>query len=704
MTDAHDDARQWAWIAPDGGEASGRATDLAARLRSGALPPSTWVWRANWLEWMPATRVAALRVALPGDKVEPPREPRVGPHGLKPPPRPPLLPPPAPVRLPRPPGAGPEPPAAGGGAAHAADRPSSFGVLGRPRGASVLGPRGSPTGTSTLPRAPQPTLTDDPVGARTTLRPPGAVPPPPRGGPLVGAPRVRPEEEAVTVRRPPPALGSASASRDTLADVTERAPGPPPTVLPSELRPAVVLPGAPTAVTIQPASTEHGSRTSPAAVNFDSTLGSTPFEAVPEREPGPPSTTLESAGPPVSVPGPPPPSDALSPAPVQAGELVPVPSVPRAAWIGIFLLGAVVLLLSVGLTALVVGRLREGSETRASVPSAAVPPVASSAPAAQGCVPLAPAARLSSGVHRAVQPAFAELGAGERVAVGLAETPKVALGLVVNPATLDVERAFEQPGDDTVHGVVPLAAPGGPTFAVDRAGPDLTDVRTLSPGVVLGASGDDWVRVVGGRSEVLWAGAAADRVTEPRVARNDTGHLVTFRRGGLGGRVYYAWLAPDGKPLAPPVALEVPGVTQSGTPDAAAGPHGGLLAFAGRMSPKEPWRVLLATAPVGKKPLVKAFETPPGGAGGGSIAPSVSRLGSVGWILQWTEGTSGKYQVRVQRLSPALEPLGDAQQVSPKGANAGQGAAFAAGQRVLSVFVQTTAGHDELWGASLTCD
>ena len=78
-------------------------------------------------------------------------------------------------------------------------------------------------------------------------------------------------------------------------------------------------------------------------------------------------------------------------------------------------------------------------------------------------------------------------------------------------------------------------------------------------------------------------------------------------------------------------------------------------------------------------------------------------LGQNGWLLQWTEGASGQYQVRMARLGPELELLGEPRLVSPKGANAGQGSLFASGSRVLSVFVQTTAGHDELWGASFEC-
>jgi hypothetical protein len=81
----------------------------------------------------------------------------------------------------------------------------------------------------------------------------------------------------------------------------------------------------------------------------------------------------------------------------------------------------------------------------------------------------------------------------------------------------------------------------------------------------------------------------------------------------------------------------------------------------------------------------------------------VCGLGDGGFVLQWTEGKTAEYQVRVQRLGPDLELLGEGVPVSPKGANAGQGAVFARAPRALSLFVQTTQGHDELWGTSLEC-
>jgi hypothetical protein len=495
----------------------------------------------------------------------------------------------------------------------------------------------------------------------------------------------------------------------------------------------LVLPGAPTEVSIKSVPSEgavtkpapHGYAAAAAAApsllgkgpfapvpaapaaplggDLDETLGSTPFEVAAFVESGPPSTTLESA--------PPPPSEMerqqqLAPAPVTADALEDArpsrPPVPRAALVGLLLLAGVVLVLAAGVVVLVVTRMQKEPAVGSS--ASTQPPAPSAAPRPPGCELKAPAARLSTAVHRAVPPAFAELDASGRVAVGIAATPKSAAGLVVTLDTLDVTKVFDDSGTEALYGVVPFAAGGAPTFSVDRAGGALRGASTVAPDLAIGVAGVDLVRTKGGATTVVFPHAASDKVTDPRIAAGPAGHLVTFRRGGLSGRVLYGWLAPDGSPKGELSTLEVPGVAQSGTPDAALSAKGGLIAFAGRATAAAPWRVQLVAVSQGAAPVPKTFETPPGGAGGGSIAPSVSRLGEDGWILQWTEGTTGQYQVRVQQLNSSLEPVGKPRLVSPKGASAGQGAVLAVGAKVLSVFVQTTAGHDELWGASLRCD
>jgi hypothetical protein len=742
MSDAPDDASRWSWATPDGKTVTGAKGELMLALRSERLPAGTLVWRPGWAEWIPASRVTELKTVLPPGKAEqaqapklppptatskspatatpqpagavplnsqPPPAPVRGHSGRSPAPPAPVRaktgltqPPPAPVRghheLPRPKLSSPRVPTAAGPV------PTAPGAAVRPRGESILGPpreqmQHDPMRSSRPPRAPLNTLGyEEAPPNQATLRPPGAVPPPPRGGVGAGAPFVAPsrvEDELPTQRHQP--MSSAAPTQGSQAG----ADAPPPT----ELRSAVVLPTS----AVMPTSTEIGPTARGAPPDLDATLGSTPFEQPRPGEIPPPSTTLESAGPPPSslpepstasvagsssssVTGPPSSNIATTRPSLADGFKVPVPK-PVAIFFAIFIAG--ILLLATG--AIVFSPSRESTGATDASASPAERPLAP-----PGCTLVAPAARLATTVERSVQPALAELAPKERVAVGFASVPKVANGLLVRLDTLDAEKVFEEAGDAAVRSSAPRVTGGKAKFSVDRAGGELSGARTLADGSVLGFAGTDLVRLRGSAKAVLFPGAGAEKLTEPRSAVSAKGTLVTFRRGGLAGQVLYGWLSPDGTPNGKLVAINAPGIKFSGTPDAAANRQAGLVAFAGRPSENADWRVQLAPAG-GESVPAKVFEPPPGGSGGGNIAPTVSALGDAGWLLQWTEGAAGAYQVRLQRLGTKLEPLGEARLVSPKGANAGQGAVFATGSRVLSVFIQTTAGHDELWGATFEC-
>jgi len=719
MAEAPDDASRWSWVTRYGTVASGAKGELMLALRSEKIPPSTWVWRPTWAEWLPASRVTELRGVLPAELGEAPQAPRRSATQLAPPPipepgapppaRPPAAaghshPPPAPVRgasgTSRPPTAArSQPPPAPARHPQELARPNltsprvpsaagpvatTAGVEAPPRGVSILGPPRNEMMNTQPRRSPLPTLGGE-EGAlgRATLRPPGAVPPPPRSamGPSLGVAPPRLDEEQPTQRK----LAAPSAHADTEHDVPA----------PTELRPALVVPvfadGARPPASLAPVGASAAPF--PASHDFDVTLGSTPFESEKAREAPAPSTTLESALPL-------PPEKVSEPAPTLQQWLSL--DIPRDAQLTLAFFLIVVILGAVVMLAFVVARTKPptGAAGEAAVPSVSASEAAPSEP--PGCRLLSPAARLATTVERAVQPAFAELARGERLAVGFAPTPKSAAGLLVRLDNLDTERPFDQTGDAATRATVPVVKAGKTTFYVDHANSELSGARTLAEGVTLGFAGPDLVRVNGGQTTLLWSGAAAEKATDPRVASASGGTLVTFRRGGLTGQVLYGWLGKDGG-AAGLLAIEAPAVKFSGTPDAAASGENGLVAFAGRPSEKADWRIQLAKVPQKGRANARTFETPAGGPGGGNIAPALTALGPHGWLLQWTEGASGQYQVRMARLGPDLELLAEPRLVSPKGANAGQGSVFASGSRVLSVFVQTTAGHDELWGASFEC-
>jgi len=367
------------------------------------------------------------------------------------------------------------------------------------------------------------------------------------------------------------------------------------------------------------------------------------------------------------------------------------------------------------LSALLVVALLVSVATR---PSAAPAPVASAAPPAseavpppppeppvvpKGCTLAAPAAKLAPTIERSILPHLTSLPDG-RVAIGFASTRTRGAGIVVDPRTLDKEVISEERGGRRVRDVV-LASASPLSFVVNRDKGPLDATRSLAgaPNTVLGFSRSGISRSVdGGDLELLWK-VERDKVTEPRSASaGAAGSVVAFRRGGLGGEILLGWLGRDGMPTGSLEAVPA-GVRYVGTPAPAASASGVAVAFAGRNDEDEDWGIRLAFGALGTIPKrVTDFRVPPGGPGGGAIAPALAPLGD-GWLLQWTEGGPGNYQVRVQRLGADSEPLGDPVLTSPKGASAGQGALWVSGTRALSVYVLTVSGYDELWGAAVEC-
>lgn len=391
------------------------------------------------------------------------------------------------------------------------------------------------------------------------------------------------------------------------------------------------------------------------------------------------------------------------PAPLPASDVgLPAPALPR-----LRTPLTVVGLAAAGLLVLVVAVLLatgdDEDEASSAVPSAT--PSTSAPlrpPEPRGCRLAVPAAKLAATVERGVSPNLLALGNG-RVAVGFAAKPTQASGVVVDLRTLETQSTFDEPGTSAVRNVAALE---GGAFQVTREDDPLASPRSLDgqTATLLGFTKEGLARKRGRAApEVLWK-TQVDRVTEPRSARaGDAGYLVVFRRGGLGGAVVAGWLGPEASRKSELDVLAA-GVRYVGTPVAAAHPRSALVAFAGRDDESADWRIRLARAELGQPPRsVTDFALPEGGPGGGAIAPWLAPLEDGRWLLQWTEGGVGNYQVRVQALTSDLVPVGVPVLASPRGASAGQGALLVAERRVLSVFVLTVGGYDELWGAALEC-
>jgi hypothetical protein len=355
----------------------------------------------------------------------------------------------------------------------------------------------------------------------------------------------------------------------------------------------------------------------------------------------------------------------------------------------VLVLGGLLLMLA-GVLVLLISR-RPESAARAAAPSPSVPPEP------LGCRLAQPPSRISPKIERTVPISAVPTGDGS-IALAIADTKTSAAGWIYDVATGEATRPLLAPvgNDDVSH--VSAAEP----IVVDRASTDFAFARTLAAGLALGVGPAGILRRgADGASGVVWPIAAGVKVTPPRVAELDDGYFVAFRQGGAEGQLMTGWLKGDGSAQGELTAVS--GAPKSlGTPNVAQVGKSVVTLFAARVDKSAPYQIHAARAVFGQAPSpARALELP--AEGGGAIAPSLSALADGRLLVQYTDGNVGQYQVHVRLLGPDFQPLGEAVRISAKGANAGQGTIVVARRAAVSFFIQTTAGHDELWGASLSC-
>jgi hypothetical protein len=355
----------------------------------------------------------------------------------------------------------------------------------------------------------------------------------------------------------------------------------------------------------------------------------------------------------------------------------------------VLVLGGLLLML-LGALVVLIFRRAEASGVKTALPSA------SSVPAAPRCRLALPPSRIST-IERTVPIAAIPLDGG-KLALGIADTKTSAAGWVYDPIAGETQRKLEAPAGS---GDVTHVTPTEP-LVVDRAATDFAFAHTLSPGLALGVGPSGILRRGSdGATGVVWPLATGVRVTPPRVASSAKLHFVAFRQGGAEGQLMAGWLRPDGTAIGEPTS--VTGAPKTlGTPNVALTEKEAILLFAARADKNEPYRVHAARAGLGKPPTAPVVLDLPA-EGGGAIAPSLTAFSGDRFLVQWTDGNVGHYQVHMRILDTSLKPLSEPLLVSAKGANAGQGTIATAAQAVVSFFIQTTAGHDELWGATLSC-
>lgn len=560
--------------------------------------------------------------------------------------------------------------------------PSSFGTIGGTNKPATAPAPAAMRGA----RPPLNTLGElEGLSATATLRPPGAVPPPPRALPMAT-----------------PTLDAQGLDRDSDIGPAPAAPDDTPfTALAGNLPPrgfenATVVSGGvatkPAALpvpasldsTLDMQSTASKKATQAALIEATRISGPTAGAAPPPA----PATTSPAAG--VPAPGLYIADEPLEPRPKQA-SMVTIKREDISRLRGALLVSGGLLLMLAGALVVMIFRRSESNAERAAAASAS----AQAAPP-PGCALATPASRISP-IERSV-PISALPQADGNLALAVADTKTSAIGWLYDPQAGEVRRTLPAPSGtaDISH-----VSAGDPVL-VDRSSPDFAFAQTLAPGLALGVGpagllrrGDD------GGAGVVWALGAGVRVTPPRVVSTAEAHFVAFRQGGAEGQLMAGWLKADGSAAGDPYAIE--GAPKSlGTPNVAPLGRGAVVLFAARGEKSEPYRIYAATAQPFEKPTTaRVLDLP--SDGGGAIAPSLAALPGGRYLAQWTDGNIGQYQVHARLLDSSLNPQGDALLISAKGANAGQGTVVTTPKGAVSFFIQTTAGHDELWGVTLTC-
>lgn len=598
---------EWRWVNELGMHNAVDARELVEALVSGRMTPHVWVWRTGWKTWVRASQVPDLAPAIPRGARLPPVAIEIDPGAVEPPSIP-----------------------------HYSFHDEKF-----VRHASTPIPHAAQQ--RQLVRRPQhATLVDRESTSSATLRPPGAVPPPPR---------TFSDTFAFDVQR---ALDLATFASDNLASASKVSESSTVSQRPS-VAPQLIPAPAPDFV-------------------IQSVLGNSEPPPAPARASHPSLAAIESQRPPVP-----------------------------AAKISRRLLTIGVSLVAIAASAIVGLRSYVLTKDHAAVASAS-----SAQPRELPLCHLAESAeRIAPNIVFNVPPFVETTADGRSLAVGFADNPTSAAGIIVDPVTLSVKYAFRQASSGRVATVVPRVSEGQLSFVVGLDSDVLKEARPVAgpPPFTFAHNVEGFVRQLpGARTETIWPTDIDAAISGSRLVTVDpVGHAVTYRQGGVNGSLWVGWLTQDGQSKVSPFVIATD-AKRVGQPSLAANDAATLVTYAGRLTDKDHWQVHLAKMLLGSRdPIEQTFEPPAGGPGGDSIAPSAVGLDGGRFLLQWSEGSAGHWQVRIQTLNENLQPLGPPINASPTDMNAGQGLLWVNGSHAVSLFVVNVGRSAELWAASLDC-
>ncbi len=306
-----------------------------------------------------------------------------------------------------------------------------------------------------------------------------------------------------------------------------------------------------------------------------------------------------------------------------------------------------------------------------------------------------------------VRPSLMPLPGSQTVALGYAQSHKQAIGGVLDLTTLELERTFGQQHERQIFSVSPLGATGAISYHVERMGALVALGRALDtvPTLRVGMNDDGIVLgPVDQRSERVWELPVGTLISVPEIAAHELGFTLATRAGRATGHLRLGLLSLTGATLS---ALEQLGTLESefGRPALVSGSEQTVLAVAQRV-PDGGHSMLLARAKNGQLPLELEPLDISSSADVELSAPALAALPDGGFALMWSQGSGGQRQVRVQRLSSTLVPLGAPLDVSTPDPTLGGATAGAlqwvGGRLVAFYFVRRGEGYS-LWVGSLSC-
>lgn len=709
------DDQEWSWVGEDGVEHSADEGELSFALSSEDLPPYTLVHKRGWGEWLPAMQVAELLWALPAGRSDNPRKPVMGQKPL--------------------------PPLAKYPSLKKRARDIARGLIDPAAESSLSLPAISVKPRTNVPRpGSNPNSSPEPLASRASLderHPPFSASDQeeptlqidteeldqafeqleanaPRTG---GIPSFASDPPEVTrIREAPRPLMPGPPTPNSPAPV--RSPPPPPAGPPpipatagassaSEQGPELDAPIAPNAARGEPSPDTTSSRSQPRAVpTAPPPLPSDAFAAPPsdvERAPSTPAaeTRQQSTSPSAPARFAPPP---LVPRPVESypGQSpldTPLPSAKKPKWP---LLAAALAIAGVG------GFLLWGPGD--TVEQAPAPVVTATAPAKQPeppkpvCNVTTTPIAIAGWAHVGVRPLLAKAPGVNRVAVGYAQTSKLAVGLVLDHKTLNAEKPFSNYQNSPLLSVTPVTQAMGQqlSFLESRAASTLQSAVYV-PAKTPFAIGHNGVGVAirreGEGDEVLWK-PQWETINVPATARlDDDTHILVIRAGGERGSILMAKMTEAGQPKGELQEL-APGVSGLGLPSVAVSHERVVVSFDGSPRGEEQDHVYLASWArselAGKAQPVLSFDEP-------VEAVAAAALPNGFHLVQYTLGALTKQRVLARVISADGKPVGNPVLVSPEGKDAYAGEMMQAGDDALVVYMVRSGSNHELWATRLTC-